>query len=107
MDYLIVYGQNVLRGKACYKETEIDCNDLVDYMPIIKKIYENLSKKENWTGGKILDCKDGKYIEHNRLYDMYPEFNHSLLDQFTNYLPNGITHIESIKIFRGEKIKII
>ena len=37
-DYLIVYGHNISRGCLCYKETEIQRNELVKYMPIIKKI---------------------------------------------------------------------
>lgn len=107
-DFLIVYGHNIQRGHPCYKETELNCNDLIEYMPIIKKIHDNLGKHENWSGGRTLErTEDGSYIEHNHLYEMYPEFDHKLLDAFTNYLPSGITHIESIKIFSGEKIKII
>jgi hypothetical protein len=51
--------------------------------------------------------KDGTYIEHNKLYEMYPEFDSKLLDEFGKYMPGWITHIESIKIFSGQKIKII
>lgn len=107
-DYLIVYGHNVQRGGSCYKETEIDCNELVKYMPIIKKIHDTLNKTENWSGGITLErTDDGKYIEHYHLHEMYPEFDKQILDEFNNYLPSDITHIESIKIFSGEKIKII
>lgn len=107
-DYLIVYGHNYQRGESCYKETEIECNELVKYMPIIKKIHDTPNNNKNWTGGITIErLSDSTYIEHVKLYDMYPEFNHKLLDEFNNYLPNGITHIESIKIFSGEKIKII
>lgn len=107
-DYLIVYGKNTARGFSCYKETEISCNDMVKYMPIIRKINLNINNDENWCGGIVIEkTNDGKYIEHNLLHELYPEFDHKLLDEFTNYLPNGITHIESIKIFSGEKIKII
>ena len=64
-DYLIVYGHNVRRGGSCYKETEIDCNELVKYMPIIKKIHDTLNKTENWSGGITLErTNDGTYIEH-------------------------------------------
>ena len=99
--YLIVYGQNVSRSKICYKETEINYEDLTNYIPLIKKIYENINKLENWTGGKTLNYKNGKYNEYNHLYEMYPEFDHKLLDKFSEYLPNGITHIDFIKIFKG------
>lgn len=107
-DYLIVYGHNTKHGHSCYKETEIDCDDLVKYMPIIKKIHESIDKPENWAGDIILErLNNGKYIEHNLLHEMYPEFNKDLLDGLNDYLPSGITHIESIKIFSGQKIKII
>lgn len=107
-DYLIVYGHNVQRGGSCYKETEIDCNELVKYMPIIKKIHDTLNKTENWCGRITLErTDDGTYIEHCHLYEMYPEFDKQILDEFNNYLPSDITRIESIKIFSGEKIKII
>lgn len=107
-DYLIVYGHNVQRGGSCYKETEIECNELVKYMPIIKKIHDTLNNPENWSGGRTLErTDDGTYIEHDHLHEMYPEFDEQMLDEFNSYLPSGITHIESIKIFSGEKIKII
>lgn len=107
-DYLIVYGHNVKRGNACYKETEIDCNELVKYTPIIKKIHDNSSKVENWAGGRTLErLTTGEYVEHNHLHEMYPEFDAHLLNEFVEYLPDDITHVESIKIFSGKKIKII
>lgn len=77
-------------------------------MPIIKKIHDTLNKTENWSDGITLErTDDGSYIEHNSLYEMYTEFDEQMLDEFNNYLPSGITYIESIKIFSGEKIKII
>ena len=107
-DYLVVYGHNVQRNQPCYKETEIECNELTKYMPIIKKIQSNINNTENWTGGRTIErLDDGTYIEHNNLYDMYPEFDPKTLDEFRNYLPIDITHIKSIKIFSGEKINII
>ena len=107
-DYLIVYGHSVERGYPCYKETEIECNELVKFIPIIKKIQDNINQPKNWTGGITIErLEDGTYIEHNKLYEMYPEFDHKLLDEFGKYLPGWITHIESIKIFSGQKIKII
>ena len=107
-DYLIVYGHNLRRGGSCYKETEINCDDLVRFMPIIKTIHDNIDKTMNWIGGITLErTSDGHYIEHNHLYEMYPQFDPKLLDELSEYLPDGITHIESIKIFSGQKIKII
>jgi hypothetical protein len=38
---------------------------------------------------------------------MYPELSKRKLLDFQHFLPSGITKIESIKIFRGEKVKII
>ena len=38
---------------------------------------------------------------------MYPEISSDILHEFNKYLPDGITKIESIKVFSGEKIKII
>ena len=107
-DYLIVYGHNVQRGGSCYKETEIDCNELVKYMPIIKKIHDTLNNTENWCGRITLErTDDGTYIEHCHLHEMYQKFDKQILDEFNNYLPSYITHIESIKFFNKEKIKII
>ena len=107
-DYLIVYGHNISRGCSCYKETEIQRNELVKYMPIIKKIHDTKDGLENWTGGIILErLEDGSYIEHNSLSEMYPEFDKQMLNEFAKYLPYDITCIESIKIFSGDKIKII
>lgn len=40
-DYLIVYGWNVQRNLSCYKESIINCNDLVEYSEIIKAILGN------------------------------------------------------------------
>ena len=37
-DYLIVYGHNTVRGGSCYKESIINCNDLVKFSEIIKTI---------------------------------------------------------------------
>ena len=51
--------------------------------------------------------EDGTYYEHHLLYDMYPMIEPKLLDEFTQLLPNHITKIESIKIFSGQKIKIM
>ena len=77
-------------------------------MPIIKKIHDTKDSLENWTGGIILErLEDGSYIEHNSLYEMYPEFDKQMLNEFAKYLPYDITCIESIKIFSGDKIKII
>ena len=105
-NYLIVYGYNVMHSKSCYKETEINDNELEKYKPIIKEI-ENNDSGENWTGGIILDNKNDRYVEHNLLYEKYPQFSKNLLDDFSKYLPSGITNIRSIKIFKGEKITII
>ena len=76
-DYLLVYGHNVQRGGSCYKETEIDCNELVKYMPIIKKIHDTLNNTENWCGRITLErTDDGTYIEHCHLHE-YPQLSPS------------------------------
>ena len=107
-DYLIVYGKSIDRGYPCYKESEINCNELIKYMPLIKKITDNINSTYNWNGGIIVErLENGTYIEHNKLYELYPDIDSNLLKDFNNYLPDGITHIESIKIFSGQKIKII
>lgn len=110
--YLIVYGTNTLRGGACYKETEIDDFLIEKFSGIIKKIIENIDKPINWIWGiDLIPNKDKTipfaYFDRCRLFNMYPDLSPSLLIDFSNYLPSGITKIESIKIFRGEKVKII
>lgn len=112
IDYLIVYGHDTLRGGSCYKETEISCDDLIKYMDIIKSIIVHKDEEINWVwGSDIIPNKDKKvpykYIERYRLFDLYPDLSKSKLLDFQKFLPNGITKIESIKIFRGEKVKII
>lgn len=111
-DYLIVYGQNTFRGGPCYKETEISCDDLIKYMDIIKTIILHKDDKINWISGiDLVPNNDPNipcvYLEHYRLFEMYPELSKRKLLDFQHFLPDGITKIESIKIFRGEKVKII
>ena len=63
-DYLIVYGHNISRGCSCYKETEIQRNELVKYMPIIKKIHDTKDglekewKEESKRKRKVVACKN-------------------------------------------------
>ena len=111
-DYLIVYGKDTLRGGSCYKETEISCDDIVKYMDIIKTIILHKDDDINWISGvDLILNKDPNipftYIERYRLFELYPDLPKRKLLDFQYFLPNGITKIESIKIFRGEKVKII
>ena len=110
-DYLIVYGWNVQRNLSCYKESIINCNDLVEYSEIIKAILDNRGNL-NWAWGiDLIPNKNPEvpyaYTEIDKLLEMYPNLSKSKLKDFCNYLPSGITRIESIKIFSGQKIKII
>jgi len=107
-DYLIIYGYGIRSLKGCYKETEICVDDLIKFMPLIKEIENKLNEPINWQSCIILEKdKNGNYYEHHLLYDMYPNISHELLDEFCQLLPSSITKIESIKIFSGQKIKII
>ena len=111
-DYLIVYGKDTLRGGSCYKETEISCDDIIKYMDIIKTIILHKDDEINWISGVDLIPNNNPnipyaYLEHYRLFELYPDLEKRKLLDFQYFLPNGITKIESIKIFRGEKVKII
>ena len=111
-DYLIVYGHDSIRGGAYYKESIIDCNDLIKFNDIIKTIIDNQDKQCNWAWGiDLVKNNDPNipyaYFDRDRLLEMYPNLSPSLLREFSHYLPSGITKIESIKVFCGEKIKII
>lgn len=111
-DYLIVYGQNVPHRLPCYKESVIDCDDLIKYSDIIKAIIENKDKEANWIWGTdLVQNTDPNipyaYLSKTRLFDMYPNLSKSDLLHFCDYLPSGITKIESIKIFSGQKVKVI
>ena len=111
-DYLIVYGQNVPHRLPCYKESVIDCDDLIKYSDIIKAIIENKDKEANWAWGTDLIPNDDPnipyaYFERSRLFEMYPDLPPSKLRDFSFYLPGGITKIESIKVFSGQKVKIV
>ena len=107
-DYLIIYGYGVRSPKGCYRELEINPNDIVKFGPLIKEIEKRDKDACNWDGTIMLE-KDaaGNYIEHHLLYDMYPTIEHQLLDEFAKLLPTYISKIESIKIFSGQKIKIM
>ena len=105
-DYLIVYGHNTVRGGSCYKESIINCNDLVKFSEVIKTIINN-QNTNNWSSGIYIEIENNKYVTHDRLNEMYPEISSDILHEFNKYLPDGITKIESIKVFSGEKIKII
>lgn len=106
--YLIVFGQNVQRGLSCYKESIINDGDLEKYKEILDILSTSQDKELNWAWG-IYVAKDSndKYIEHHRIYEFYKNIDPNLLDSFSSLLPGGITKIESIKIFKGTKIKVI
>ena len=107
-DYLIIYGYGVRSPKGCYKEQEINPNDIVKFSPLIKEIEKKDNEDCNWNACIMLERQeDGTYYEHHLLYDMYPMISHKLLDEFNEILPNHISKIESIKIFSGQKIKIM
>lgn len=106
-DYLIIYGYGVRSPKGCYRELEINPNDIVKFTPLIKEI-EKKDDECNWDGTIMIEKdSEGNYIEHHLLYDMYPFIEPQLLDEFEMLLPDNITKIDSIKIFSGQKIKIM
>ena len=43
-DYLIIFGYSFRSPKGCYRELEINQNDIVKFCPLIKEI-ENLNPK--------------------------------------------------------------
>lgn len=107
-DYLIIFGSSLRSQEGCYKELEINPNDIVKFSPLIKEIKKRENDDCNWNSCIMLECnEDGKYIEHHLLYDMYPMIDSNLLDEFDKLLPSQITKIQSIKIFSGQKIKIM
>lgn len=107
-DYLIIYGYGIRSPRGCYRELEINQNDIIKFSPLIKEIENRNNEECNWNGTIILEKnKNGDYVEHHLLYDMYPTIEHQLLDEFAKLLPTHISKIESIKIFSGQKIKIM
>ena len=106
-DYLIIYGINTCRNLPCFCEKIIDYNELDKFKDIIKLVKEK-ENGDNWVWTIYLELdENGKYQEHHFIYDMYPTISHEILDAFGDMLPGGITKIESIKIYKGQKIKII
>lgn len=106
-NYLVVYGINTQRANlSCFSETLIDENELDKFMNLIKLIEQN-PYKTNWVWTTYLEKNQNTYINHKYIYDMYPMIDKNILDNFGKYLPEGITRIVSIKIYKGEKIKII
>ena len=107
-DYLIIYGHSYRCNIGCYKEQEINPNDIVKFTPLIKEIEKLVNSERNWNTSVLLERDElGNYHEHHLLYDMYPMINPNLLEEFSKLLPNNISKIESIKIFSGQKIKIL
>ena len=107
-DYLIIFGHSLRNPQGCYREQEINQNDLIKFCPLIKEIELKIKDEINWNTTIMLEKqKDGTYKEHHLLYDMYPTITPKLLDEFNKLLPSNISKIESIKIFSGKKIKII
>lgn len=107
-DYLIIYGHSYRCNAGCYREQEINPNDIVKFAPLIKEIEKLVSSDRNWNTSVVLERNEfGKYYEHHLLYDMYPMIDPKLLEEFNKLLPNNISKIESIKIFSGQKIKIM
>ena len=105
--YLIIFGKNVQRGWTCYKESIINEEDLNKYKIILDKLSQSQNEKLNWAWGVYLQTDNNNYKEIHNLYEFYSDIDPKLLDSFSEYLPGGITKIESIKIFKGTKIKII
>ena len=106
--YLIIYGYSVRSPRGCYREQEIKVDDIKKFSNLIAEIEKNADKEFNWNSCIMLERqRDGSYKEHHLLYDMYPMIETSLIDEFSKLLPTHISKIESIKIFKGEKIKII
>ena len=107
-DYLIIYGHGIMSPGGCYNAQEINPNDIVKFGPLIKEIEKKNNDDCNWNSCILLEKdSNGKYYEHHLLYDMYPMIEPKLLDEFNKLLPHRITKIESIKIFSGQRIKIL
>lgn len=107
-NYLIIYGYGIRSMKGCYKEQEINPNDIIKFGPLIKEIEKKANEDNNWISCIMIEKdKDGNYFDHHLLYDMYPMIEPTLLDEFSQLLPAHINKIESIKIFSGQKIKIL
>ena len=104
-DYLIVYGHNTVRGGSCYKESIINCNDLVKFSEVIKTIINN-QNTNNWSSGIYIEIENERYVTHDRLNEMYPEISSDILHEFNKYLPDGITKIESIKVFLPPQFRL-
>lgn len=106
-NYLIIYGYSTRGSNGCYSENEISLNDIDKFAPLIKEIQAKENLERNWDGGIMLECENGKYVEHHLLYDLYPDVSPSILKEFSQLLPNNIVKIISIKVFQGIKIKLL
>lgn len=107
-DYLIVYGYDMRRPQGCYKETEINFKDFIKFKPLLIEIKKKINDNCNWNNQVVLERnKNGEYITRNCLYEMYPNIDSKIIDEFTNYLPTFISKIISIKIFSGQKYNLI
>ena len=105
--YLIIYGKNLVRNSQCYKETYISMSELNEYNDIFTLINSN-KNETNWAWGiNIIKTKDNKYEEDWDIFKMYPTINKDKLKKFIKILPEGITKIESVKMYIGSKYKII
>ena len=79
-EYLIDYGHNTVRGGSCYKESIMNCNDLVKFSEIIKTIINN-QNNNNWANGIYLEFENMQDLRNQVLAKISDELKSNTLQQ--------------------------
>lgn len=100
--FLFVSGKSDKSNGECHTEMEISENELDRFSDVISAIKNK--KNRNWIWGiELFHKNDGVgFDEHYRITDLYPDIPLNVLLEFQEYLPGGISVIESIRIIAGE-----
>lgn len=98
--FLFISGKSDKHNGECHTEMEISENELDEFSDVISAIKNK--KNHNWIWGIEVFHSNQGFQEKYRISSLYPEIPLKILLKFQEYLPGGISTIESIRIIAGE-----
>lgn len=98
--FLFISGKSEKCNGECHAEREISENELDEFSDVISAIKNK--KNHNWTWGIEVFHSTQGFAEQYRISLLYPDIPVNVLLKFQEYLPGGISTIESIRIIAGE-----